>query len=153
MDMVNAFNTLFWSTITRAIARNKASPYQRKDIQNYLSDRAVTYSTAEGKLQSWKMNHGVPQGSVHGPIPWKICFNQVLETVMPVGVHVVCYTDDNQTPRRQGLDTNVDGISRCSQYELPTSGLGGHFEKGRGHKVPRPRPVQIPIPYMASHQE
>ena len=94
LDIVNAFNSLPWSGILRALARHGLPPYIRGIIRSYLADRNIIHSTVSGSIASKEITRGVPQELVRGPILWNLGYNRVLETTLPTGVQLFCYADD-----------------------------------------------------------
>lgn len=92
LDISNAFNSMPWKTIKDALRKKGISPYLRRVIENYLSERTITWG-AEGKEKP--MTVGVPQGSVLGPVLWNIAYDGVLHLKdLPPGTITVAYADD-----------------------------------------------------------
>ncbi|XP_025160569.1 uncharacterized protein LOC112589898 [Harpegnathos saltator] len=62
LDITNAFNTLPWPEIGRALEYHGVSVYLRRILSAYFRDRYLAYS-GRGGVQGWRrMEHGVPQG-------------------------------------------------------------------------------------------
>jgi hypothetical protein len=47
---------------------HRVSLYLLALVTDYLRERVVLYEVAEGRVQSWPMVAGLPQGSVLGPL-------------------------------------------------------------------------------------
>ena len=93
IDIVNAFNSIPWDRIRRALIKHRVHTYLRNIIGSYLSDRAITYKIEGEIILKKPVNRGVPQGSVLGPLR-NLGFNSVLETAVPTGLQIICYADD-----------------------------------------------------------
>jgi hypothetical protein len=89
IDVRNAFNTIPWEVINRALERYGMSRYLRKVVANYLEGRTITYGGV-----THKMAMGVPQGSVLGPILWNLGYNDVFNVKLMGGVTLIGYADD-----------------------------------------------------------
>lgn len=89
LDVKNAFNSLNWGIINEALENKGISPYLRRTIGNYLSDR---YITENGKR--YEMTAGVPQGSVLGPTLWNVAYDSVLSLQLPEETETLAYADD-----------------------------------------------------------
>lgn len=89
LDVKNAFNSIGWDVIQKALIDGEISGYLRRTIDSYLEDRAI-----EWKGRAYKMTAGVPQGSVLGPILWCAAYDGVLRLDYPEGVTPVAYADD-----------------------------------------------------------
>ncbi|KMQ90166.1 reverse transcriptase [Lasius niger] len=94
LDIANAFNSLPWRHIREALRNREFPEYTRRMIDAYLSDRSVTYRGKDGEIKVRKMQAGVPQGSVLGPLLWNVTYDDVLRSPTEEGSHVVCYADD-----------------------------------------------------------
>lgn len=68
LDIRNAFNSIEWGEIRRAMDRKKFPRYLQRIIDNYLNDRRIVWEGRDGKKHTRKVERGVPQGSVLGPL-------------------------------------------------------------------------------------
>ncbi|KMQ82623.1 reverse transcriptase, partial [Lasius niger] len=94
LDISNAFNTLPWECIRRALEFHRVPPYIRKVVGDYLKDRCITYLGRYKVPYRRETNRGVPQGSVLGPLLWNLGYDWVLRGALLTGLSVVCYADD-----------------------------------------------------------
>ncbi|CAK1598874.1 unnamed protein product [Parnassius mnemosyne] len=94
LDIVNAFNSLPWDAIRRALAHHQVPPYLHGIIGDYLRDRYIVYMAKDGRKIRREIRRGVPQGSVLGPLLWNLAYDAVLRVDLPAGVNIVCYADD-----------------------------------------------------------
>lgn len=98
LDIRNAFNSMPWKVINEAMIRKRFPVYLCRIIAGYLSERYVEFPTERG-ISLMRMEAGVPQGSVLGPILWNIGYNSVLESSVQDednddGCTVICFADD-----------------------------------------------------------
>jgi len=65
IDVANAFNSISWSSISKALRWRKGFPhYLCRIIDAYLSNRWIEYIDVDGKIRRHQVLAGVPQGSV-----------------------------------------------------------------------------------------
>lgn len=79
-----------------ALQRKGVDACLRKIIGSYLRNRAVIIDYGD-KQEDIRINCGVPQGSVLGPLLWSILFDELLEITMTEGVITVAYVNDLAT--------------------------------------------------------
>jgi len=107
LDVQNAFNSIRWPHIRKAL-RDKGFPsYIRRIIDNYLSDRSIEYNTYDGKTVTRQISAGVPQGSVLGPVLWSITYDWVLRTPTERDSILIGYADDTLILARAGTLTEA----------------------------------------------
>lgn len=95
LDISNAFNTLPWEKIRRALTTHGVPLYLRRVVGAYLQDRWITYRDERGSYCEVRIDRGVPQGSVLGlPLLWNLEYDAVLRTFLPPGCELVAYADD-----------------------------------------------------------
>jgi len=93
LDVRNAFNTANWQCIAEAL-REKGVPLQLRSIlQDYFTNRELTYDTAEGPVTR-RVSAGCPQGSILGPTLWNVGYDGVLRLDFPEGAQIVGFADD-----------------------------------------------------------
>lgn len=94
LDITNAFNSIKWRYIRKALKEKGFPDYIRNIIDGYLSDRTIEYVTQGGAIQTRKVTSGVPLGSVLGPLLWNITYDWILNIPVEPGCSVIGYADD-----------------------------------------------------------
>lgn len=101
LDIANAFNSLPWECIRRALIYHKVPSYLRAVIRDYLRDRSITFTGRYGVITSRAIERGVPQGSVLGPLLWNLGYDWVLRGALLPGLSLSCYADDTLVMARE----------------------------------------------------
>jgi len=89
LDVRNAFNTARWPHIIEDLERRHISAYLIDVIKSYLNDRFLIAGTEERRI-----NCGVPQGSILGPILWNAQYDGVFGVQLPANTELIGYADD-----------------------------------------------------------
>ena len=95
-DIANAFNSLPWPIIRRALVEKEIPGCLRRVLDGYLSegDRWLSYIDRDDRYMKFSMRCGIPQGSVLGPTLWNIGYDSILRIGLPVRCSSICYADD-----------------------------------------------------------
>lgn len=68
--------------------RKKLPLYLQEIIGNYLKDRKITWIEKDGRKHE-KVERGVQQRSVLGPLLWNIAYDTILRMAIPVDCDIV----------------------------------------------------------------
>lgn len=74
LNVVNAFGTLPWATITVALEYHEVPPYLRAIIEPYLRDRTVKFIDQNEIGNRREESYRVPLGSVLGPLLFNLAY-------------------------------------------------------------------------------
>jgi hypothetical protein len=77
LDVSNAFNSIPWARIMEALRHFEVPAYLVEVIVAYLNDRWITFTGRNGKERR-RVERGVPQSSMLGPILWITAYDSVL---------------------------------------------------------------------------
>jgi len=75
LDIANAFNTLPWECVRRALEYHRVPPYMQEVIGDYLRGRFVTCRGRYSVPFRRETHCGVPQGLVLGPLLWNLGYD------------------------------------------------------------------------------
>jgi hypothetical protein len=99
LDISNAFGSLPYEVIREALCFHQVPPYLRAVVGHYLQGRVVLYEGAAGR-QERRVECGVPQGSVLGPLLWNIGFDWAIRGAQLPRMVTICYADDTMVAVR-----------------------------------------------------
>lgn len=143
LDIANAFNSLPWECIRRALIYHEVPSYLRAVIGDYLRDRYIVYSGRYGATTRRAAERRVPQGSVLGPLLWNLGYDWVLRGALLPGLSLACYAYDTLV---MAWGKNWDGTIRLAQAgvghvvtRIRTLGLKVALEKTEAVWFSRPR--------------
>ena len=91
LDVINAFSSIPWDRICRALELHRVSAYLRCVVRSFLQDRSIVYTVRGGRMPERAVYRGVPQGSA---LLWSIAYDAVLRAPMPPNSALACYADD-----------------------------------------------------------
>jgi hypothetical protein len=83
LDVVNAFNSIPWVRIGRALEFHRIPSYLRGVVRAILRDRRIVYTGRGGRIMGRAVCRDVPQGSVLGPLLWHFAYDAVLRAAIP----------------------------------------------------------------------
>lgn len=89
LDVKNAFNSARWDLIKRELREKILPVYLQNILDSYLEDRTIR--TRKNKI---RMEAGVPQGSVLGPLLWNLLYDKILRLVLMGRAWLVGFADD-----------------------------------------------------------
>ena len=93
LDVRNAFNSIKWERIMKALEKRETLEYLLRMVDSYLSDRKLEYETDQGKKE-YAVTAVVPQGSVLGPFLWNVTYDDFLEIKLPERATLMGFADD-----------------------------------------------------------
>ncbi|KAF0771014.1 Uncharacterized protein FWK35_00001319 [Aphis craccivora] len=91
LDVKNAFNSLRWPMIDKALRHVQTPEYLVDMLRSWLSDRTLL---AGAERTSRPVTCGVPQGSVLGPALWNVAYDSLMRMDVLPGVKLIGFADD-----------------------------------------------------------
>ncbi|KAF0751063.1 Reverse transcriptase domain-containing protein, partial [Aphis craccivora] len=91
LDVKNAFNSLRWPVIDKALRHVQTPEYLVDMLRSWLSDRTLLTGA---ERTSRPVTCGVPQGSVLGPALWNVAYDSLMRMDVPPGVQLIGFADD-----------------------------------------------------------
>lgn len=70
-----------------------APEHTQKIVGAYLSDRKIQFTVGHEKKE-FRVEAGVPQGSVIGPCLWNVMYNGLLKQKLPEDVKIIAFADN-----------------------------------------------------------
>ena len=118
LDLSAAFDTIDQSTLIRRLdmsfgIRATALGW----IRSYLTDRSQYVSVGRARSHTIQCKHGVPQGSVLGPILFTLYVSPIAKIISSFGVTHHQYADDTQlyiSLQKNNSDAKTQILTRCS---------------------------------------
>ncbi|XP_015123442.1 uncharacterized protein LOC107045635 [Diachasma alloeum] len=78
LDIKNAFNSVKWDCIMKALETMNVPGYLRRMVASYFTNRILKYDTESGPKE-YQVTGGVPQGPVLDPLLWYIIYDGLLK--------------------------------------------------------------------------
>lgn len=93
LDVKNAFNTVRWVDILKALMAKGLPKYLVEMVASYLSDRIIVHE-GQGAPLAYPVHVGVPQGSVIGPFLWNVVYDEIVRRHDDERVRFLAFADD-----------------------------------------------------------
>lgn len=153
LDIANAFNSASWDAIDKALLEKEVPAYLVRILRSYLRDRELIYGEDETTLQ---LTSGVPQGSVLGPLLWRIMYDALLRKEMPEGISLVGFADDVALVGRGWRTTQLtnsvnEGLARIQKW-MEKNKLHLAHHKTEAVMLTRKRGYEKPIFTIQGHR-
>lgn len=88
----NAFGSIRWRDILKALEHRSAPDYIMRVCSDYLSGRVLRYETDQG-IKTKRLTKGSAQGSILGPDFWLDTYDDIFNVPLPNGCELVGYAD------------------------------------------------------------
>lgn len=93
LDISGAFDRMNWKYALKEAQTGQITPYLVEILADYLQGRTAVLKGFNTLLKK-ALNQGCPQGSVLGPLLWKLTINPLLKAAWPEGIRTFAYADD-----------------------------------------------------------
>lgn len=94
LAIANAFNSLPWKIIRKALDFHRVPQYLKIVLKDYFRSKNMVYRDQNTVNREKRASRRIPQESTLGLYLWNLAFDKTLRTALPLGTSVICCADD-----------------------------------------------------------